>query len=134
PRGEFAARAANQGVASDVHAGDLLPPSALPRSPLVVNRGLMSIRVRPAAQPGLPAEITTNPSDDSFDVRNTARTVAAGRSRVGVRVWLAGGRIQIDVSGRIALGHVGLAFRRKVPHQALYAAVLLRAALAQAGI
>src|SRR6185369_6033757 len=114
--------------------GDLVPGGASLRSPLIVNHGLMLIHVRPGPELGRPPEITANPSADSYDVRNVARTVAGGRSRVAVRVWLAGGRIQIDVSGRIAAGHLGLAFRRKVPHQALYAAVLLRAALAQAGI
>jgi D-alanyl-D-alanine carboxypeptidase/D-alanyl-D-alanine-endopeptidase (penicillin-binding protein 4) len=122
-------------VVTDIRGVDsVVPGPASPRAALMVNRGLMLIRVRPGPQAGAPAEITTNPADESFDVRNTARTVPGGRTRVGVRVWMAGGRIQIDISGRIAVGHLGLAFRRKVPHQALYAAVLLRASLVQAGI
>jgi D-alanyl-D-alanine carboxypeptidase/D-alanyl-D-alanine-endopeptidase (penicillin-binding protein 4) len=107
------------------------PPA---RTPLVVNRGLMLIRVRPGSQPGAPAQINTNPADDSFVIHNDARTKASGRSRVAVQLSLRDGKIQIDVSGRITAGQLGVAFRRKVPHQALYAAVLLRAALVEAGI
>ena len=58
------------------------------------------------------------------------------RSHSHVTVWLsvAGSRIQIDVDGRIGIGRGALVFRRRVPHQALYAAALMRASLASAGI
>jgi D-alanyl-D-alanine carboxypeptidase/D-alanyl-D-alanine-endopeptidase (penicillin-binding protein 4) len=105
-----------------------------PRAPLVVNHGLMLVRVRPGAAAGARAEVSTNPGDDSFVIDNLARTKANGRSRVSVHLSLAGARIRIEVSGRISAGHPGFAFRRRVPHQALYAAVLLRAALTSAGI
>ncbi|HVV50934.1 MAG TPA: D-alanyl-D-alanine carboxypeptidase/D-alanyl-D-alanine-endopeptidase [Polyangia bacterium] len=105
-----------------------------PRVPLVVNHGLVKIRIRPAAEAGLPAEVTTTPSDPSFVVHDTVRTKARGRSRVTVRMSVAGARIQIDVDGRISLQRGALIFRRRVPHQALYAAALMRAALAGAGI
>jgi D-alanyl-D-alanine carboxypeptidase/D-alanyl-D-alanine-endopeptidase (penicillin-binding protein 4) len=122
---------ANDAAGADAPSGGGAPS---PRPALMVNRGLMLIRVRPSAQANLPAQITTSPADDTFSIHNGARTVAGGRSRVLVRLSLAGGKMQIDVSGRIAVGHLGLAFRRRVPHQALYAAVLLRAALAEVGI
>jgi D-alanyl-D-alanine carboxypeptidase/D-alanyl-D-alanine-endopeptidase (penicillin-binding protein 4) len=107
-----------------------------PRAPLVVNHGILLIRVRPAAQVGAPAEVTTNPSDRSFVIENFVRTRAAGkaRPRVSVHLGLVGGRIRVELSGRIAVGHAGLAFRRRVPNQALYAAVLQRVALEGAGI
>ena len=104
------------------------------RPPLVVNRGFMQIRVRPGATAGSPVEITTTPSDESFDLRNNALTKAGVRSKITVGLSLGGGKIRIDVSGKIGPGHIGFAFRRKVPHQALYSAILLRAALEQAGI
>jgi D-alanyl-D-alanine carboxypeptidase/D-alanyl-D-alanine-endopeptidase (penicillin-binding protein 4) len=110
------------------------PRSVSPRAPLVVNHGLMSIRVRPGASAGWPAEITTAPTGESFVVKNGARTKAGGKTRVTVRLSLAGARIQVEVAGRIALGHRPLVFRRRVPQQALYSAVLLRAALEGAGI
>jgi len=105
-----------------------------PRVPLVVNHGLMTVRIRPAAEAGLPAEVTTTPADPSFVVHNTVHTKARGRSRVTVRVSVAGSRIQVDVDGHISLQRGALIFRRRAPHQALYAAALMRAALAGAGI
>jgi D-alanyl-D-alanine carboxypeptidase/D-alanyl-D-alanine-endopeptidase (penicillin-binding protein 4) len=105
-----------------------------PRAPLVVDHGLMLVRVRPAAEAGVAAEVTTTPSDPSFVVRNTVRTKTHGRSRVTVRLSVVGARIQIDVDGRMAADRNGIVFRRRVPHQALYAAALMRAALGSAGI
>jgi D-alanyl-D-alanine carboxypeptidase/D-alanyl-D-alanine-endopeptidase (penicillin-binding protein 4) len=105
-----------------------------PRVPLVVDHGLMTVRIRPAAEAGLPAEVTTTPADPSFVVHDTVRTKAHGRSRVTVRLSIAGARIQVDVDGHIGLGRGALVFRRRVPHQALYAAALMRASLASAGI
>jgi hypothetical protein len=51
-----------------------------------------------------------------------------------VRLKLVGGRIEVGVDGRVAAGKPGVQFRRRVPHQALYAAALMRAALGAAGI
>jgi D-alanyl-D-alanine carboxypeptidase/D-alanyl-D-alanine-endopeptidase (penicillin-binding protein 4) len=110
------------------------PQRVGPRAPLVVNHGLMSIRVRPGASAGWAAEVTTAPSGESFVIRNGARTKASGRTRVSVRLSLAGARIQVEIAGKIALGHRPLVFRRRVPQQSLYSAVLLRAALEAAGI
>jgi serine-type D-Ala-D-Ala carboxypeptidase/endopeptidase (penicillin-binding protein 4) len=110
------------------------PRRVSPRAPLVVNHGLMSIRVRPGASAGWPAEVTTAPAGESFVIRNGARTKAGGKTRVSVRLSLAGARIEVELSGKIALGHRALVFRRRVPQQALYSAVLLRAALEGAGI
>jgi len=110
------------------------PRRVSPRAPLVVNHGLMSIRVRPGASANWPAEISTAPSGESFAIRNLARTKAGGKTRVSVRLSLAGARIQVEIAGKIALGHRPLVFRRRVPQQALYSAVLLRAALESAGI
>jgi D-alanyl-D-alanine carboxypeptidase/D-alanyl-D-alanine-endopeptidase (penicillin-binding protein 4) len=100
----------------------------------VVNHGLMLVRVRPAAEAGTLAEVTTSPADPSFVVHDTVHTKARGRSRVTVRLSIAGSRIQVDVDGRIGQGRGALLFRRRVPHQALYAAALMRASLAGAGI
>jgi serine-type D-Ala-D-Ala carboxypeptidase/endopeptidase (penicillin-binding protein 4) len=110
------------------------PQRVSPRAPLVVNHGLMSIRVRPGASAGWPAEVTTAPAGESFVIHNGARTKAGGKTRVSVRLSLAGAHIQVELTGRIALGHRALVFRRRVPQQALYSAVLLRAALEAAGV
>ncbi len=105
-----------------------------PRVPLVVNHGLMLVQVRPGAEAGAPAEVTTTPADPSFIIHNTVGTKARGRSRVTVRLSIAGSRIRVDVDGRIASGRGGILFRRRVPNEALYAAALLRASLTAAGI
>jgi serine-type D-Ala-D-Ala carboxypeptidase/endopeptidase (penicillin-binding protein 4) len=105
-----------------------------PRAPLVVNHGILLVRVRPATEAGAPAEVTTTPADPSFVIHNGARTKTHGRSRVSVRLSVAGSRIAVDVDGRVSTLRGGLIFRRRVPHQALYAAALMRASLAAAGI
>jgi D-alanyl-D-alanine carboxypeptidase/D-alanyl-D-alanine-endopeptidase (penicillin-binding protein 4) len=110
------------------------PQRVSPRAPLVVNHGLMSIRVRPGASANWPAEVTTSPAGESFVIRNLARTKPGGKTRVSVRLSLAGARIQVEISGKIALGHRALVYRRRVPQQALYSAVLLRAQLESAGV
>jgi D-alanyl-D-alanine carboxypeptidase/D-alanyl-D-alanine-endopeptidase (penicillin-binding protein 4) len=115
-------------------ADDESPGKLSPRAPLVVNHGLMLIRVRPSAEPGTAAEVTTTPADPSFVIRNTVKTKARGRARVTVRMTVIGSRIQIDVDGKVSLANGGVLFRRRVPHQSLYAAALMRAALASAGI
>jgi D-alanyl-D-alanine carboxypeptidase/D-alanyl-D-alanine-endopeptidase (penicillin-binding protein 4) len=117
-------------------AGDSLLAKLSPRAPLLVNHGLILVRVRAGAHAGAPALVSTSPADDSLVIRNSARTKdGGGRPRVTVRVMLAAdGRMQVEVAGRVPAGSAGLVFRRRVPHQALYSAVLLRAALAAAGI
>ena len=121
--------------AEPVDATEDTPPGKLsPRVPLVVNHGLMLIRVRPGAEPGAHAEVSTTPADPSFVIHNGAVTKAKSRSRVTVRLSVNGSRIQIDVAGRVAAQHGGIVFRRRVPHQALYAASLMRASLQSAGI
>ena len=118
-----------------VDATEDTPPGKLsPRVPLVVNHGLMLIRVRPGAEPGAPAEVITTPADPSFAIHNGAVTKAKRRSRVTVRLSVNGSRIQIDVAGRVSAEGGGIVFRRRVPHQALYAASLMRASLQSAGI
>jgi D-alanyl-D-alanine carboxypeptidase/D-alanyl-D-alanine-endopeptidase (penicillin-binding protein 4) len=124
----------DHGVAP-IEATENTPPGELsPRVPLVVNHGLMLIRVRPGAESGRPAEVTTTPADPSFVIHNGAVTKAKRRSRVTVKLSINGSRIQIDVAGRVAADSGGVVFRRRVPHQALYAAALMRASLLAAGI
>ena len=126
---------AGGGDGEPVDATEDTPPGELsPRVPLVVNHGLMLIRVRPGAEPGAPAEVSTTPADPSFAIHNGAVTKAKRRSRVTVRLSVNGSRIQIDVAGHVSAERGGIVFRRRVPHQALYAAALMRASLQAAGI
>ncbi|MFL5306201.1 MAG: D-alanyl-D-alanine carboxypeptidase/D-alanyl-D-alanine-endopeptidase [Polyangia bacterium] len=105
-----------------------------PRAPLVVNHGLIWIQVRPGAEVGARADVSTTPADSSFVIHDRVQTKPRGRPRVSVRLSVAGGRIQVDVDGRVTAGRPGLVLRRRVPQQAIYAAALLRAALGAAGI
>jgi len=126
---------AESGDGEPVDATEDSPPGKLsPRVPLVVNHGLMLIRVRPGAEAGRPAEVITTPADPSFAIHNGAVTKGKKRSRVTVRLSVNGSRIQIEVAGRVAPDSGGIVFRRRVPHQALYAAALMRASLLAAGI
>jgi PBP4 family serine-type D-alanyl-D-alanine carboxypeptidase len=112
------------------------------KAPLVVDRGMTVVRVRPGAVPGSPPVVLTEQrrfADDSgqnlgFAVRNQATTRASGRTRISVRVESAGGRVVVAVAGRIAAGAPSVAFRRRVPRPALHTAAVLRTALTASGI
>ena len=121
--------AAGEGETSDVKA------------PLLIDRGLMIVRVRPGATPGSPAVVYTDhrrTADDAAGpgivVRNQAVTRPSGRTKLGVRIEGAGGALRVNVTGKIAVGAAGVAFRRRVPHPSLHAAIALRSALIGAGI
>jgi serine-type D-Ala-D-Ala carboxypeptidase/endopeptidase (penicillin-binding protein 4) len=112
------------------------------RGPLVVDRGVTLVRVHPGRQAGAPALVLTNPpspaegeqSQSGFTIVNHAITKEGGKTRVAVKLAVAGGSLRVEVSGRIAMGGAGVAFRRRVPHPALHAAMMLRAALLAEGI
>ncbi len=136
---------ADERVEDEDSAGDTDTPDAdaardaalgklSPRVPLLVNHGIILVRVRPGAEAGSFAEVTTTPSDPSFVIHNGARTKAGRKARVGVRLRLMAGRIEVNVDGSIPPGKPGMSFRRRVPQQALYSAALMRASLGAAGI
>jgi serine-type D-Ala-D-Ala carboxypeptidase/endopeptidase (penicillin-binding protein 4) len=112
------------------------------KAPLIVDAGLMLVRVRPGASVGAAAEVITAPAvavgDDTrsgFVVRNQAVTREVGRrAKVAVRISVADGRVRVEVSGKIPVDSAGVSFRRKVPRPALQAALVLRSALVAAGI
>jgi len=107
-------------------------------SPLLVNNGIIVVRVRPGATLGSPAIVFTDPSDHGpagLVLRNQVVTKeGARRPRVTVRTSVTGGRLHLEVAGHIGLGSSGVAFRRRVGFPALHAAVLMRAALTSSGI
>lgn len=142
---------------------DEAAPSPGSSGPLVVDRGVTLVRVHPGGTAGAPAVVLTNPpappgpparaesasgasatvavasadaerSPSGFTIINRALTKDGGRTRVTVQVGVTGGTLRIEVSGRIALGAGGVSFRRRVPHPALHAAILMRAALLSEGI
>ncbi len=104
------------------------------RSPLRVSGQAIEVRVRPGDKDGGKPSISWRPVSDAIIVNNRATTRGRGRSRLTVGISLAGGKIHIDVSGRIPRRHPGVVLRRLPPSSALYAALLLRSSLLQAGI
>lgn len=133
-------------IGDDGPAGNEGGAAAAERAPLVVDHGIVLVRVRPGVGAGSPAIVVTDlaqvlavPGGEDrrhgFIIQNKAVTSQGGRrARVAVRVAEAGGRLRIEVSGRIGVESTGLTFRRRVPHPALHAAVLMRAALLAAGM
>lgn len=104
------------------------------RPPLRVSRSAVDVRIRPGDHEGAPPVVTVRPDTEAFVIDNRAATRGRGRSRIRVALSMASGRMRIAVSGRIPLRHPGVLVRRRPPNQALYVAVLMRAALIAAGI
>jgi serine-type D-Ala-D-Ala carboxypeptidase/endopeptidase (penicillin-binding protein 4) len=104
------------------------------RAPLRVSRSGIEIRIRPGDHDGAPPVVAVRPASELMVVDNRARTGGRGQGRLAVGVATGGGRIRISVTGRIGQRHPGMVIRRVPPNQPLYAAILLRAALQQAGV
>ena len=104
------------------------------RPPLRVGSTPIEILVRPADKAGNRPVVSLRPASDAFVVVNQAETLAKGKGRLGVSLVWVGHRIQVVVSGKIARTRGLVAIRRTPPNHALFAAVLLRQALAQAGV
>jgi len=106
---------------------------AVGRSPLHVGWSAIEVRVRPGDKVGVPALASLRPSSDALRLVNQA-TTGKGRNHVGVSVSRAGDHIQVLVTGKIGLGRHGVVVWRAPPGDTLYAAILMRTALVQAGI
>ena len=103
------------------------------RSPVRVGWSAIEVRVRPGDKVGASALVSSWPGSDTLRLVNQAVT-GTGRGRIGVSVSRAGEHIQVVVTGKVGLGRHGMVIRRAPPGDTLYAAILMRAALVQAGI
>jgi len=103
------------------------------RSPVRVGWSAIEVRVRPGDKVGASALVSLWPGSDTLRLVNQAVT-GTGRGRIGVSVSRAGEHIQVVVTGKVGLGRHGMVIRRAPPGDTLYAAILMRAALVQAGI
>jgi D-alanyl-D-alanine carboxypeptidase/D-alanyl-D-alanine-endopeptidase (penicillin-binding protein 4) len=103
------------------------------RSPVRVGWAAIEVQLRPGDRVGASAIASLRPGSDAMRVVNQAVT-AKGRGRIGVSVSRVGDQIHVLVTGKIGLGRPGIVVRRAPPSDTLYAAILMRAALLQAGI
>jgi D-alanyl-D-alanine carboxypeptidase/D-alanyl-D-alanine-endopeptidase (penicillin-binding protein 4) len=103
------------------------------RSPVRVGWAAIEVHVRPGDKVGTNALASLRPGSDSVRLVNQAVT-GKGRGRISVSVSRAGQHIEVLVAGKIGLGRAGIVVRRAPPSDTLWAAILMRAALIQAGI
>jgi serine-type D-Ala-D-Ala carboxypeptidase/endopeptidase (penicillin-binding protein 4) len=109
--------------------------SPLPgRSPLRVGGTTIEIRVRPGDRVGSRPVVSVRPASDAFVVVNEAETRGKGKAKLSVDIIRAGGRFQVTVGGKISIARGEVVIDRAPPSAPLFAAVLLRHALAQAGV
>jgi D-alanyl-D-alanine carboxypeptidase/D-alanyl-D-alanine-endopeptidase (penicillin-binding protein 4) len=104
------------------------------RSPLRVGATSIEVHVRPGDRVGGRPMVSIRPASDAFAIVNEAETRGKGRAKLSVEVTRAGSRFQVVVSGKISMAKGEVVIYRTPPSQPLYAAVLLRHALVQAGI
>jgi D-alanyl-D-alanine carboxypeptidase/D-alanyl-D-alanine-endopeptidase (penicillin-binding protein 4) len=104
------------------------------RPPLRVGSTSIEIQIRPGDKVGRRPVVSLRPTSDALVVVNQAETRGRGRSRIGVSLERAGGRIRVVVTGKIAKRRGLVVLRRSPPSHPLFAAILLRQALIQAGI
>jgi len=94
----------------------------------------VEVRVRLGDKAGSRAVVSVRPAADAFVRVNPAETRGKGKALLSVEVTRAGHRFQVDVGGRISMAKGEVVIYRAAPSQPLFAAVLLRHALVQAGI
>ncbi len=104
------------------------------RSPLRVGGTSVEVHVRPGDKVGSRPVVSIRPASDAFVVVNEAETRGKGKAKLSVEVTRAGGRFQVTVGGKISIAKGEAVVNRAPPSAPLYAAVLLRHALTQAGI
>jgi serine-type D-Ala-D-Ala carboxypeptidase/endopeptidase (penicillin-binding protein 4) len=104
------------------------------RAPLRVGGGTLEVRVRPSDRVGARPTVSIRPASDAFAVVNHAETRGKGRAKLTVDITRVGGRFQVTVGGKLPIARGEVVVHRTPPSHPLYAAVLLRQALTQAGV
>ena len=102
-------------------------------SALTVNDNALDLSIKPGAQVGAPAVITTGPPDPLLTISNHATTAARGTKR-NISVHRALGGDELEVNGSIALDDRGYTGGIGISRPALLFSYLLRSSLAQRGI
>jgi D-alanyl-D-alanine carboxypeptidase/D-alanyl-D-alanine-endopeptidase (penicillin-binding protein 4) len=102
-------------------------------SALTVNDNALDLFVKPGAQVGSPAVITTGPPDPLLRIVNKVVTGARGTRR-DLNAYRALAGDQLEITGSIALDDKGYTGGVGISHPALLFAYLLRASLSQHGV
>jgi len=102
-------------------------------SALTVNDNALDLFVKPGAQVGAPAVITTGPPDPLLRIVNNVVTGARGTKRE-LNAYRALAGDQLEITGSIALDDKGYTGGLGISRPALLFAYLLRASLSQHGV
>ena len=102
-------------------------------SALTVNDNALDLAIKPGAQVGAPAIVTTGPPDPLLTIVNKAVTTAKG-SRRDITVYRALGGDELEIGGSIPLDDRGYTGGLGISRPALLFAYLLRASLAKRGV
>ncbi len=102
-------------------------------SALTANDNALDLLVKPGAQVGAPAVITTGPPDPLLTIVSRVTTAVKGTKR-DLTVYRGLASDELEITGSIALDDKGYSAGIGIPKPALLFAYLLRASLAQRGI
>lgn len=102
-------------------------------SALTANDNALDLFVKPGAQVGTPAVITTGPPDPLLTIVNRVTTAAIGSKR-DLTVYRKPGSDEVEISGSIALDDKGYSGGIGISRPALLFVYLLRSSLAQRGV
>lgn len=102
-------------------------------SALTANDNALDLFVKPGAQVGTPAVITTGPPDPLLTIVNRVTTAAKGSKR-DLTLYRKPGSDELEISGSIALDDKGYSGGIGISRPALLFVYLLRSSLAQRGV
>jgi D-alanyl-D-alanine carboxypeptidase/D-alanyl-D-alanine-endopeptidase (penicillin-binding protein 4) len=102
-------------------------------SSLTSNDNALDLSIKPGAQVGAPAVITTGPPDPLLSIVSKVVTAPSG-SRRDITVYRGLGADELEITGSIALDDKGYSGGIGISRPALLFAYLLRASLAQRGV
>ena len=102
-------------------------------SALTINDNALDLFIRPGAQVGTPAVVTTGPPDPLLRIVNKVVTGARGTKR-DLNAYRALGGDELEITGTIAVDDKGYSQGIGISHPALLFAYLLRASLSQRGV
>lgn len=102
-------------------------------SSLTVNDNALDLAIKPGAQVGAPAVVTTGPPNPLLSIVSKVVTAPSG-SRRDITVYRGLGADELEITGSIALDDKGYSGGIGISRPALLFAYLLRASLAQRGV